>query len=205
MYKMAFQRILSVTKVPSISKKTLTIKGEKSRKHIISMTRSFLSTNDLNSLRLDSIAKNSGIAKSSILWHFGSKNGLILAVVEDVFSTIQTWVMQTDISNLAKKERLNAYFSALVKGIQQYPEANALLIALITNKSIAEEINDRIKEMYNQYRIFIATILGESNTGKGAKQSAVILAFIDGAFLQWYLQPEEISLESLFSSFSEIL
>lgn len=45
------------------------------------------------------------------------------------------------------------------KGTQQYSEANTLLITLIANRSITEDINERIKEIYNQYSAFITFIL----------------------------------------------
>jgi hypothetical protein len=43
--------------------KKLTIKSEKSRQHIITTTRNFLSTSYLNTLKFDIISRKSGIAK----------------------------------------------------------------------------------------------------------------------------------------------
>jgi len=57
--------------------KAKTNRGELSRLRIIKSARMVLAESDLSFLKLDLVAEKSGVAKSSILWHFGSKNGLL--------------------------------------------------------------------------------------------------------------------------------
>jgi len=46
----------------------------------------------------------------------------------------------------------------LAEEMQRVPEANALLIAFIVNKTLDANINAQIKKMYDAYRIFIESV-----------------------------------------------
>lgn len=181
----------------SHEKRGKTLTGEKSRIRIIAETRLLLAEADLHSLKLDDIAARSGVAKSSILWHFGSKNGLLLAVVDDIFQNVQTWIASIDSKPLQPREYLTTCMARLADGFAAHPEANALLISFITNKTIDPAIRERVRFMYAQYRAFITNIPGATAPAGNSLDAAVILAFIDGAFLQWYLEPETIDLKNL--------
>ena len=45
------------------------------------------------------IAERSGISRGSVAWHFGSKDGLLWAVVEDAFAQWETTVLVPDIGD----------------------------------------------------------------------------------------------------------
>lgn len=170
-------------------KRGKTRSGEKSRQRIIAETRTLLAENDLQSLTLDDIARRSGVAKSSILWHFGSKNGLLLAVVDDIFLQMQTWIADIAQNHLSQQDYLQACVLALADGFEAHPEANALLISFITQKTLDATIRARIQAMYQEYRQFIGTLLTKVDARFGESEAALVLAVIDGAFLQWYLEP----------------
>lgn len=186
------------------SRKAKTPAGEQSYVRIIAATRELIAEGDLHSLKLDSVAARSGIAKSSILWHFGTKNGLLLAVVEDIFASIQSWVMAIDRDTVFGTSYLKAALATLADGFQKHPEANALLISFITNKTIDPDIRNKIQALYQQYRQFIHDVLKTENIVGSPWQAAAILAFVDGAYLQWYLDPQEIDLKALLLSIADI-
>jgi len=176
-----------------------TSRGQRSRARIISTTRQLLADADLSSLKLDAVAEKSGVAKSSVLWHFGSKNGLLLAVVEDIFEGMQQLIQEMELSDLDKRGRLKKMMLALADEMQRTPEANTLLISFIVNQTLDQTIIAQIKSMYGSYRQFIRRMLESSGVPVDDHLPAVILALIDGAFLQWYLQPDQISLRDLFA------
>jgi len=182
-----------------------TSRGEQSRLRIIKSTRLILANTDLSSLKLDLVADKSGVAKSSILWHFGSKNGLLLAVVEDIFDGMQQLIAKVSFAAPDKKERLKSAMMLVAEEMQKTPEANTLLISFIVNQTIDTTINKHIKEMYDSYRLFITSVLTSAGVEVSDLYPSVILAFIDGAFMQWYLQPDKIELKELFVQFLDII
>ena len=185
--------------------KAKTNRGEQSRLRIIKSARMILAESDLSSLKLDLVAEKSGVAKSSILWHFGSKNGLLLAVVEDIFDGMQQLISKVNLTSLDRKERLKNAMLLLAEEMQKTPEANALLISFIVNQTLDKTINTHIKEMYDSYRLFIKSVLTSAGVEVSDLYPSVILAFIDGAFMQWYLQPDKIELKELFVQFLDII
>ncbi len=171
--------------------------GEKTRLRIIQATRELIGEQDLQSLRLDRVAERSGVAKSSILWYFGSKNGLLLTVVEDVFESVQQWIAGID-ENISGRAWVEEALDRLAEGFEQHPEANALLIAFIVNPTMDPEITERVRELYRQYRAFIRQAMANRGLETDEQWAGTLLALIDGVFLQWYLEPERGSLrESL--------
>jgi len=185
-----------------------TSRGKKSRRSIIESTRQLLAETDLSSLNLDDIAKKSNIAKSSVLWHFGSKNGLLLAVVEDIFNGIEHRLSELSSaydSNKNPDQLVLKLAVTLAHEMQKTPEANALLIAFIVNKTSDQSIIKQVRIIYRSHRKTISDIITTNMTGNAKPLAATILAIIDGIYLQWYLDPQEIDLEeALLSSIGHL-
>lgn len=177
--------------------KAKTRRGLQSRARIIATTRALLAETDLHSLKLDIVADKSGVAKSSVLWHFGSKNGLLLAVVEDIFAGMLPLIQGLRPDTMDRRERLRRMMGKLAEELQNKPEANTLLISFIVNRTQDQSINAQIRKMYDSYREFIAQALSSSGVTGNALLPSLVLAIIDGAFLQWHLQPEKIDLQEL--------
>lgn len=58
------------------------------------------------------IAERSGISRGSVAWHFGSKDGLLWAVVEDAFAQWETRVLVPDIGDAIGIAAVRAALSA---------------------------------------------------------------------------------------------
>ena len=172
-----------------------TSKGEKSRKNIICSTRNILAKRDLVSLTLEDVATESHIAKSSILWHFGSKNGLLLAVVDEIFDDILHKLNNIPFDHAAPQNNLETLVASLALEMKKNPEANALLIAFIVNKTLDKTIIQKIRKMYQHYRKSIEHQLVNLGFNINKNMAITLLAIIDGIYLQWYLEPKEVDFE----------
>src|SRR6186713_2088146 len=63
-------------------------RGLRTEQAILDATLKSLAARGIHATSLDSIAAEVGVAKSSILWHFGSKEGLLLRVAERTFEGV---------------------------------------------------------------------------------------------------------------------
>ena len=61
-----------------------TKRGERTRNHILEVTRKLFAQPGFRGVTLDQIAEETGTAKSSILWHFGTKEHLLLEVLDGI-------------------------------------------------------------------------------------------------------------------------
>src|SRR2546422_8628164 len=63
-------------------------RGVRTEEAILQATLRLLATRGIHGTSLDLLAEEVGVAKSSILWHFGSKEELLLRVAEHVLEEI---------------------------------------------------------------------------------------------------------------------
>jgi len=63
-------------------------RGVETEGAIIEATLRLLATRGIRGTSLDLVADEVGVAKSSILWHFGSKEDLLVRVAERVFEEV---------------------------------------------------------------------------------------------------------------------
>src|SRR5882762_9471543 len=63
-------------------------RGVRTEEAILNATLRLLAARGVQGTSLDLLADEVGVAKSSILWHFGSKEELLLRVAERVFEEI---------------------------------------------------------------------------------------------------------------------
>src|SRR5215467_15607254 len=63
-------------------------RGVRTEEAILQATMRLLAARGIQGTSLDLLADEVGVAKSSILWHFGSKEELLLRVAERVFDEI---------------------------------------------------------------------------------------------------------------------
>src|SRR5262250_1355362 len=63
-------------------------RGVRTEEAILQATMRLLAVRGIQGMSLDLLAEEVGVAKSSILWHFGSKEELLLRVAERVFEEV---------------------------------------------------------------------------------------------------------------------
>jgi len=69
-----------VNSVPATNQKKA--QGEESRKRLLEAAADLVGTGGYSRTSVDAIAKHAGVVKSALYWHFGSKNGLLMAALE---------------------------------------------------------------------------------------------------------------------------
>jgi AcrR family transcriptional regulator len=147
--------------------------GEATRKQILEVTARRFAQHGYHGTSLEAIAKQVGVAKSSVLWHFGSKETLLYEVIQGVMTK---WEKEQTAELLAitdSRDRLS-------KMVDAY----------------------KLREMYKGYRAAIKLAIdlgiqdGVFRKDVSAEDVAsFILAGFDGVFIQWYLDREHFDLD----------
>lgn len=148
---------------------------------------------------LSDIADQVGMTHAGVLHHFGSKNNLLLEVLE--------FRDRDDVAHLAERHIPGgpALFAHLVATAQR----NALrpgivqVFTVLSAESVTEDhpATEYFQERYRNLRVEIDAAFRELCTQEGVtepktidKGAAAILAVMDGLQLQWLLDPSAVDL-----------
>lgn len=167
---------------------------------ILAATLRLLATRGVRGTSLDLVAEAVGVAKSSILWHFGSKEELLLRVAEHVLEEVARGPAQAILALPTLDERTDATWRFFSETLRERPELRRVVLYLIFEAAEGRpELRTRLRQLYRGIRdLFEAGLRGVVHDGARRRRLAVIsVAAYDGIFLQWLLDPESIELEGL--------
>ena len=189
--------------------------GARSRTAILDAALRLMSETGYDGASVAKIAQASGLPASSIYWHFGSKAGILAAVMErgaEAFFATSQEVSELGDANLTPLERLRAQFQQARRSAEEHPEFLRLLFLLIlanpsdeATVAILKRVNDRGRaQLHTQIREAFAD-RGEVAANDLADRLTIqALTFFNGAFLTVETNPE-VELTDLIDAMGEIV
>ena len=159
-----------------------------------------LSTRGIQGTSLDLLSEEVGVAKSSILWHFGSKEELLLRVAERVLDDVAHGPVAEILALPTWQERAEASWRFFADTLRERPELRRLVPYLVFEAvETRPEMRARLQQLYRRVReLYDAGLRGVVNDpGQRRRLAALSVAAFDGIFLQWLLDPDEIDLEGV--------
>lgn len=157
-----------------------------------------LERNGFSALSLSAVAAEAGESKASIGYHFGNKEGLIVALVDFL-------VHEANRGLVAETHRYplgDTRLRALMEGEQRIIEDTQNFVTLLEILPYAlrdDSIRTRIAELYTGYRSTVLDVL-DSNESTPAHELAsfalLTIAIVDGLSIQYALDPARIDLEA---------
>jgi AcrR family transcriptional regulator len=175
-------------------------RGLRTEEAILDATLRSLATRGIHETSLDLIAAEVGVAKSSILWHFGSKEGLLLRVAERAFATIEHGPAQEILALPTLRQRGEAMWRFYMDTIEQHPEVRRVTLYLIFASAEGRpELRARLQQLYQRMRALFAAGLRDVVPDAHLRHNTATLAIAahDGIFLQWLLDPKALDLAAL--------
>jgi len=175
-------------------------RGVRTEHAIVEATMQLLATRGIQGTSLDAVAEEVGVSKSSVLWHFGSKEELLLRVAEHVFEEVERGPVQDILALSSLEARTAATWRLFSETLHERPELRRLILHLIFESVEGRpELRARLRQLYDGIRgLFEAGLRGVvSNRGRRERLAIIAVAAFDGIFLQWLLDPDAIDLEAL--------
>ena len=169
---------------------------------ILEATLRLLATRGIHGMSLDLLSDEVGVAKSSILWHFGSKEELLLRVAERVLEEVARGPAQEMLALPTIEERADAAWRFFERTIREKPELRRLVLWLIFD-CVEErpEMRTRLQQLYRSIREMFERGLREvvADAAQRRRLAIITLATFDGLFIQWLLEPDAIDVEAIHS------
>ena len=167
---------------------------------ILEATMRLLAARGVHGTSLDAVAEAAGVAKSSVLWHFGSKEELLLRVAEHVFDEVARGPVREILALPTIEERDVATWRFFSETLHQRPELRRLIPYLIFESVEGRpELRDRLQQLYRGIRELYESGLREvvADAEQRRRLATISIATFDGLFLQWLLEPEAVDLDAL--------
>jgi AcrR family transcriptional regulator len=165
--------------------------GEQSRELILDATERLMATRGYAATSINDIRKACGLPPSSIYWHFGSKEGVLAAVMERgakrYFAAIPT---EADFER---------QLAAVIELQEQHPEFLRLFLLLSLERSHDPAVTEVLRRVRDQaitrFRDAIAQLLPDDVPPAKRRRvvtelAAIATALSDGIFLAEHLEPD---------------
>jgi AcrR family transcriptional regulator len=177
--------------------------GEKSRGEILDAALAAMSTYGYEGATVAKIASESGLPASSIYWHFGSKAGVLAAVMErgaiEFFAEYDQLFAQ-EASAADPRATLEAAFAASQRAVENHPEFLRLMILLGLSGQHDTKVAAVVRETSQRGHNSLHALIVSAFRGYGpdvARRVAdalvdVAQANFDGAFLATQLRADEL-------------
>ena len=192
--------------VPGVKGQVQT-RGVERRRAIVDAAMELFANEGYRGTGLAAIADKVGVSRSVILHHFGSKEKLLIAVLNRRDEMALEAFAATDAT-------VRAGFDSWI-AVARWNEAQRSLTALYTvlqTENLLEDhpVHDHFVRRNRAVRGLFRDLLqrgvdsGELHSGVApARKANEMLAFVEGAVVAWLQDPQSVSLVDLFTSYFE--
>ena len=139
--------------------------AEKTRQNILAVARHEFAERGLSGARVDAIAARISTTKRMIYYYFGSKEGLYLAVLEQVYGGIRALEQTLDLDRLSPVEALRR----MIEFTFDYHEENPDFVRLVSVENIHHGVHlKRSETLRNLNSTVIASLATILERGRAA-------------------------------------
>ena len=175
---------------------------EARRKQIVDTAIRTIAVKGYSGTSLAEIAREAGISKGGISYHFEGKGELIEEILSRLMREPAEYIKQRVDGCRGSANKLRAYVAANFEFARSHREHLLALVDLWGRRDSDEGRNRFDAEAYEPSRKYLSRIL-EVGTAEGELQdvptttmASVIQAAIDGILLQWAFDPEAVDLDA---------
>jgi len=173
--------------------------SRESRQIILSTATQLFAERGFRQTTFADIAEHSGISRGSIPWHFGNKDGLLEAVIDDMLSSLDL--------ELGTPATIEAGFASVLEFVR-HPNTR-LLITLVAE---AVEPESPIQAFYANFhasmRKWATTWTASNPLPKGVSReifATVLVASVIGLHQQWRVAPDSVDLDRCFAGLAAFI
>ncbi|SDJ26304.1 transcriptional regulator, TetR family [Frankineae bacterium MT45] len=181
--------------------------GDARRAEIVQAALELFAERGYKGASLAQIAQRVGITQQAVLYHFQTKQQLLVAALEDRDRQDRAWWAETSEAAQGSLDFLQLCQRLVEHNAQR--AAYVRMFTVLAGDSVTEghPAHAFFRARYSRLRELFAPALAAvySRTGQQGPSVAVVLAILDGLQLQWLLDPETFDMAAEFDSFAQWL
>jgi len=180
-------------------------RGESSRELILDATERLMATRGYAATSISDIRKACGLPASSIYWHFGSKEGVLAAVMER--GAVRFFASIPNHGDTAASPGVDVQLATTAKLLAEHPEFLRLVYLLALERTDDPSVGAAVRRVRDSaitgFRSAIATLLPSDAPPARADRvveelTALAVAMSDGVFFADHLEPDSTDVERMY-------
>jgi AcrR family transcriptional regulator len=171
-------------------------RGARSRELVLDAAERIMASEGYEAAALSRIVEESDIPISSVYHYFGSKDGVLLAVMERGAERFFERVPEPDELIGDPVTHLSRLVDTVCAALEQEPDFLRLVVVMaaqprLDERAQAREVVERVRELaLARLRRQFEIVFGVKRNGRAARDLArFALAAFDGAFIAWQADP----------------
>ena len=185
------------------------LKGAASRERILVAATELFSTRGYAATGLQEVCRRAGIEKAALYWHFGSKEGLLAAVVDRMDAEFVEHVAKRVSQTASPDDRLDVFIDGLKRLVAERGHLVRLSLSVVLERSsVSSEARDAMQNIFDRTRD--AVVRGfESALGASLPDLDLIarlaLAYLDEAAVRDVVDPEHVEHDRFFAHLRRLI
>jgi AcrR family transcriptional regulator len=187
-------------------------RGERSRRAALATARTLLATRGYSGMTMSRLCRESGLSPGSIYWHFGSKEGVLAAVVQQGVEELLAKVPHPAEFTGEPIERFAAVSERIAQVVEEEPESLKLLLVLTLQEDGDEQVRAVVHEMRERalrsWEETLRALLAPDGDAEGLRlvRALALLgrAVADGALIG-HVADRDVAVSEVFRTFVVLL
>ena len=181
------------------------------RKQIVDTAIRTIAARGYSQTSLAEIAREAGISKGVISYHFEGKGELIEEILARLMHEPAEYIKGRVDARETAVDKLGAYVAANFEFAKLHRNHLLALVDLWGSRDPSEGRSRFDSEAYGPSRRYLSRIVetgqehGELGPGAAKTTASVIQAAIDGVLLQWAFDPDEVDLDACRDEIQEMI
>ncbi|SHH08172.1 transcriptional regulator, TetR family [Thermosyntropha lipolytica DSM 11003] len=169
------------------------------RQKILEVATRLVMEKGVKGTSLADIAREAGISKGTLFYHFPTKDELVYELTVQHFDRLIQGFLQR--MNDIKGEKMEKVIYDGLNLILQAKERGKLNLYLLQEAFMGnDELKEKFKETYRHYRRIMQGFLQDLMGREGETdevRALMLVALIDGLIIQWLIEPEEVDVAEI--------
>ena len=163
------------------------------QEELLRLAYRLMATKGMHRMTLQDVADAAGMSKANVVYHYKTKEDLVLRTMQWVLERVAARVVEATASASGRDAKIRAMIDAIFvdpKRNRNFYIVYAELIAHSSRNGRFAELNGWFREIVTgQYAAVIGSTTRRSKKAV-AEAAMVVRALIDGLFLQWLEEPD---------------
>ena len=183
------------------------------RERLIEAAAQLLAKNGTAAATFDAIAETSGLSRGCIRFHFGSKQGLLLAVVEHMFADYEEFIASQLIGDGGRPSTVRQVLESQREFTERHELVGRLFFVLLSDAlGPNEELLPQFVDLFRRLRkLAIEWVEAAKAAGSITPDvdpyaiASIVLGVFGGLRYHWHVDPEEVDLQRIYSALETVL